>query len=60
MNRSELEHKKSELKSDYVRIQADLEKLGSVGGNPANGEKVLKRIEEELSEVNKQLSQLDD
>ncbi|RCW77507.1 SE1832 family protein [Saliterribacillus persicus] len=48
------EEKIAELKSDYVRISQDLEKLDSVGGNTENAEKQLAMIEEEISKLRKQ------
>jgi len=44
-----------ELKSDYVRIQADLEKLTYVGGDGKRTEDVLAEIEQELKELRAQL-----
>ncbi|MDC3416828.1 SE1832 family protein [Aquibacillus salsiterrae] len=58
MNRKEIEDKINEVKSDYIRIQSDLEKLDSVGGNTTNAEKQLAALEEELSNLNKQLANL--
>ncbi|WP_026570855.1 MULTISPECIES: SE1832 family protein [Sediminibacillus] len=59
MTKKEIENRISELKSDYMRIQADLEKLDSVGGNTANAERQLGDMEQELASLNKQLDELD-
>ncbi|WP_163539743.1 SE1832 family protein [Gracilibacillus sp. YIM 98692] len=55
MQRSEIEDQIAELKSDYIRISSDLEKLDSVGGNTANGEKQLAEIEEKIAHLRKKL-----
>ncbi|QTN00946.1 hypothetical protein ERJ70_17625 [Sediminibacillus dalangtanensis] len=59
MTKKEIENRISELKSDYMRIQADLEKLDSVGGNTANAERQLADMEQELASLNKQLDELE-
>lgn len=58
--RKKLETKLAELKSDYIRLQQDLEKLVFVGGRESSTEEVLERLEEEIAEVNKQLEKLDE
>lgn len=55
MTKREIENKIAEVKSDYARIMADLEKLDSVGGNTTNAEKQLEQLEKELAELNKKL-----
>lgn len=55
MTKQEIEYRILELKSDYIRIQSDLEKLDSVGGNTANAEKQLELMETELAELNREL-----
>lgn len=50
--------KMEELKSDYVRIQADVEKATAVGGTVGQGEKVLQTIEEELRTLRKMLEHM--
>lgn len=55
-SRKELEAKLLELKSDYVRIQSDLEKLAFVRGNEKSAEDVLVQLEKEIAEINEQLS----
>ncbi len=45
------------LKSDYVRIQGDLDKLEAAGGNIQNAEQQLARMEEELKVLNKKLAE---
>ncbi|WP_062351327.1 SE1832 family protein [Bacillus kwashiorkori] len=48
MTKDEIQQKIAELKSDYVRIQGDLEKLESVGRNVSTAEKQLEEMEKEL------------
>ncbi|MFD1851929.1 SE1832 family protein [Oceanobacillus bengalensis] len=59
MTKKELEAKLAELKSDYVRIQSDLDKLEYVKGRVSSAQNQLIRLEEEIAEVNKQLYALD-
>lgn len=60
MPKKALEAKLAELKSDYVRIQQDLEKLIFVDGRASSAEEQLVRLENEIAEVRKQLNALDD
>ncbi|HLR64336.1 MAG TPA: SE1832 family protein [Pseudogracilibacillus sp.] len=60
MNKKQLETKLLELKSDYVRIQGDLDKLEFVEGRVSSAQEQLIRLEEEIAEVNKQLSELNE
>lgn len=60
MNKKELEAKLAELKSDYVRIQSDLEKVVFVGGREESPERELIRLEQEIAELNKQLDELNE
>lgn len=53
MNKKELEAKLAELKSDYVRIQGDMDKLEFVGGRVSSAEEQLIRLEKEIAEVNR-------
>ncbi len=55
MNRQEIEDKITELKSDYVRLSADLEKLVYVKGKTEFNEKELARLENEIAALRKQL-----
>jgi len=59
MNKQELEAKLLELKSDYVRIQGDMDKLEFVGGRVSSAEEQLIRLEKEIAEVNKQLEKFE-
>lgn len=58
MSKKELEAKLAELKSDYVRIQSDLEKVVFVGGSEESPERELIRLEKEIAELNAQLDEL--
>ncbi|TCP31307.1 hypothetical protein EV207_103192 [Scopulibacillus darangshiensis] len=55
MKREEIEQRITDLKADYVRVQSDIEKLQSVGGNAKPTEKVLDNIESELKELRRKL-----
>jgi len=55
MIKKELEQKLDELKSDYARIQGDMDKLEYVRGRVSSAENQLIRLEKEISEVNRQL-----
>lgn len=59
MSKKELEARLLELKSDYVRIQGDMDKLEFVGGRVSSAEEQLIRLEKEIAEVNKQLEELE-
>lgn len=59
MTKKELYDKLDELKSDYVRIQSDLDKLVYVRGRAASAQEQLVRIEEEIAEVYKKLEALE-
>ncbi|SDI50873.1 SE1832 family protein [Alteribacillus bidgolensis] len=56
MNRDELESKLQMLKADYIRVQGDLEKLESVGGNAEPAAKELETIEKEIQAINLKLA----
>lgn len=60
MSKKELEEKLKHLKSDYVRIQGDMDKLSFVGGRVSSAEEQLIRLEKEIGEINKQLRELND
>jgi len=59
MTKKELEAELAALKSDYIRIQEDLEKLVFVGGRESSAEEQLVRLEEEIAEINKKLEELE-
>lgn len=59
MSKKALETKLAELKSDYVRIQQDLEKLIFVDGRASSAEEQLVRLENEIAEIRKQLADID-
>ncbi|MBS4177955.1 SE1832 family protein [Lederbergia citrea] len=60
MNKKEIEYKIQDLKTDYVRLQQDLEKLEYVKGILHPLERQLEGIEQELRELNKQLDEMED
>ncbi|WP_164217543.1 SE1832 family protein [Virgibacillus sp. YIM 98842] len=58
MTKKELEQKLDELKSDYTRIQGDMDKLEYVRGRVSSAEEQLIRLEREISETNRQLEEM--
>ena len=58
-NKKDLEAQLLELKSDYVRIQGDMDKLEFVGGRVSSAETQLIRLEEEIADLNKKIEQLE-
>lgn len=56
LSKKDLEAKLAELKSDYVRIQQDLEKLIFVDGRASSAEEQLVRLEKEIAKVRKLLA----
>jgi len=58
MEREELEAKLNELKSDYTRIQGDLDKLEYIKGKTNSNERQLAKLEDEIAEVNRKLDEL--
>lgn len=59
MSKKALEAKLDELKSDYIRIQEDMEKLVFVGGRASSAEEQLVRLEGEIADVRKKLAAFD-
>ncbi|MFB4169854.1 SE1832 family protein [Virgibacillus sp. JSM 102003] len=59
MTKKEIEAEIAELKSDYIRIQGDLEKATSFSVNTSAGEKKLIQIEKELAECNRKLEEME-
>ena len=59
MSKKALEDKLDELKSDYIRIQEDMEKLVFVGGRASSAEEQLVRLESEIADVRKKLAAFD-
>ncbi|MED1564146.1 hypothetical protein AJ85_01245 [Alkalihalobacillus alcalophilus ATCC 27647 = CGMCC 1.3604] len=55
MATKELENRLEDLKAEYLRIQFDLEKVESVGGNIGPLEQKLTKVEADIQEVHKQL-----
>lgn len=58
MPKKQLEAKLTELKSDYIRIQGDMDKLEFVGGRVSSAEEQLIRLEKEIASINEQLDAL--
>ncbi|WP_176140533.1 SE1832 family protein [Halobacillus salinus] len=56
MTKKEIQDQITFLKSDYIRIQGDLDKLEAAGGNVQRAEAQLERMENELKELKKQLA----
>jgi hypothetical protein len=59
MTKAEIEYKIQDIKSDYVRLQNDLERMESVGGNISPLEKQLDEIERELKSLYQQLVEIE-
>ncbi|HLS65579.1 MAG TPA: SE1832 family protein [Pseudogracilibacillus sp.] len=59
MDKKQLEQKLLELKSDYVRIQGDLDKLEVVGGRIHSAQEQLERLEKEIADINERLESFD-
>jgi predicted nuclease with TOPRIM domain len=57
MNKQALEAKLDELKSDYVRIQSDMDKLEYVRGRVSSAEEQLIRLEKEIADIHKRLDE---
>ncbi|MRG86286.1 SE1832 family protein [Salinibacillus xinjiangensis] len=55
-SKKELEQEIAQLKMDYIRIQGDLDKMESVGGNVSSLEKTLERMEQQLSTLREKLA----
>ncbi|SFF02477.1 SE1832 family protein [Alteribacillus iranensis] len=58
MKRSEIEDKLRVLKMDYARIQGDVEKLESVGGDAKPALNQLEQMELEIKTLKKELRSL--
>lgn len=58
LTKSQVEYQIMELKSDYVNLQGDIEKLGATGHNNMiiEAEERLAKMEARLAELNKQLA----
>lgn len=55
MTKKELEGQLAELKSDYVRIQSDMDKLEFVGGRVSSAEQQLIRLEKEIADIREKI-----
>ncbi|GAF23746.1 MULTISPECIES: SE1832 family protein [Shouchella] len=51
----QLENELAELKSDFIRIQGDVEKIETIGGNVAKAVEQLDALEKEIADVRNQL-----
>ena len=57
MNRQEIELEIEDLKADYARLSADLEKLVFVNANTEYNEEELERLENKISALRKKIQQ---
>ncbi|MGP4039495.1 SE1832 family protein [Gracilibacillus sp. D59] len=57
MNKKEIEAEIEDLKADYSRLSADLEKLVYVGANTEYNEKELERLAAKIASLRQQLQQ---
>lgn len=57
--KKKLEADLAELKSDYVRIQEDMDKLSFVGGRVSSAEEQLIRLENEIAAKRNEIDSLD-
>ncbi|AIC95646.1 MULTISPECIES: SE1832 family protein [Shouchella] len=51
----QLESELAELKSDFIRIQGDVEKIETIGGNVTKAVEQLDALEKEIANVRHQL-----
>ncbi|GKV69074.1 hypothetical protein NCCP2716_15720 [Sporosarcina sp. NCCP-2716] len=60
MTKSQIESEIAELKMDYISLQGDIEKLESTGHGDSvqKAEARLAKMEDRLSELNRQLAEL--
>ncbi|GAA0605828.1 hypothetical protein GCM10009001_23870 [Virgibacillus siamensis] len=58
MTKKEIEEELMDLKSDYIRIQGDLEKATSFGVNTSKGEQQLIEMEARMKELNRKLDEV--
>ncbi|MBH0230497.1 SE1832 family protein [Halobacillus yeomjeoni] len=58
MTKKEIEDQIASLKSDYIRIQGDMDKLEANGVNVQNAEAQLEKIEVEMKELRKELAKV--
>ncbi|GAA0435912.1 hypothetical protein GCM10008983_10690 [Lentibacillus halophilus] len=59
MRKQDIEAELAELKSDYSRIQGDVEKATSFSVDTSAGDKKLEEIEDRMKELNQQLDNLE-
>ncbi|ASN03994.1 SE1832 family protein [Virgibacillus necropolis] len=59
MKAKEIKAKLIELKADYARIMGDMDKVEAVGQRTTIEENQLALLEKEISDLNKQLEELE-
>lgn len=57
MNKSEIEYKITDVKAEFVRLQNDMEKLESVGGNAGPIQNQLDELQTELTSLYAELAE---
>lgn len=60
LTKKEIEQKIAEIKTDYVNLQGDIEKLENTGhiDSVMQAEERLARMEQQLAELNKKLAEM--
>lgn len=58
MNKSDIEYRITDVKAEFVRLQNDMEKLESVGGNAGPIQNQLDGLQAELKSLYNQLAEL--
>lgn len=58
MSKEEINRRITEIKSDYIRLQEDIDKMAAYGRDTSPTEKVLSQLELDLARLRKQLEAL--